>query len=139
MIKTMPKLCRGGPWLLKTPLQSDWLQEVNKVASMTSFMAMHSLSLQNPQGNLYKHLQGLNFTKSSEAKPEMPVHRGASVTKKRRSGSPGTVSGKPGNDSRKSQLRRGVLKRPSADLTRLHRGQDAQECRRRENAKRVRS
>ena len=133
----MPDLCRGGPWLLKTPLQSDWFEEVQAVAKMTSFVAMHEYSLKNPQGNLYRHLQGLDFVKTNQAKPGMVVHRGAAVVKKPRSGGKSMKSGRPGNWSRKDQLDRKVLKRPSAEYTRLHRGKDPVECRRRENQKRA--
>ena len=129
-ITKSPLLVRGGPWL-KPTLAEGWESEVKAVAAMRSYMAMHAYAEANPGGNLYRHLQGLHFLRASEAPQENATARGASVVRRK-------ASGTPGNQNRKSQLERGVLKRPSAYLTRVHRGIDAKAARKKENAKRQR-
>ena len=123
-------LVRGGPWLRPT-LAEGWEDEVKAIAAMKSFMAMHAHAEANPGSNLRKRLQGLTFLRPSEAPQGRATARGACVIKR-------NSSGAPGNRSRKAQLERGVLKRPSAYFTRVHRGTDAMAARIKENAKRLR-
>ena len=125
-----PLLVRGGPWV-KPTLAEGALDEVRAVAAMKSYMSMDAYAQSNPNGNLQKHLQGLEFVPAKEAQPSDSVVRGASVLKRK-------ASGTPGNRNRKDQLERGVLKRPSAYFTRVHRGKDPAAARANEYAKRQR-
>ena len=125
-----PLLVRGGPWV-KPTLAEGALDEARAVAAMKSYMSMDAYAKAHPNGNLERHLQGLDFIPAKEAQPNDPVARGAMVLKRK-------ASGTPGNRSRKDQLERGVLKRPSAYFTRLHRGKDPSAARTKEYAKRQR-
>lgn len=128
-IDQAPKLVRGGPWV-KPTLAEGWEEEVQAVARMRSYMVMKEFAQTRPCGNLSQHLHGLTFTAASDAAEGEDVCRGAHIRVYRKS------SGVSGNKSRKSQLKRGVLKRPSAYHVRVHRGIDARAARRRETANR---
>ena len=125
-----PLLRRGGPWV-KPTLAEGGLDEARAIAAMRSYMSMHAYAQSHPSSNLQKHLQGLHFAPAREAQPHDPVARGAIVCKRK-------TSGTPGNRSRRDQLERGALKRPSAYFARVHRGTDAAAARAKEYAKRRR-
>jgi hypothetical protein len=141
---------RGGPWCRRV-LPIDDLAEIHELRGRTSDAWIRNIAAWYPRGSLACHLKGecyrlpanvtgarLNSFTFSTAPSSQPVVCFTS-TKKRasRPGSPGKP-GKPGNHSRKSQRARGILKRPSAQHTRLHRGTDPIAARERENAKRIR-
>jgi len=124
-ISKFPHSVRGGPWV-RIELTQDMRQEIEVVSLRKSLIQLWKYADAHPRGLLYKHLKDLSFERSASG------YRGAVVTRASRSG----PSGEPGNASRRSQLDRDVLKKPSAQLTRLHRGIDAQACRARETLKR---
>jgi hypothetical protein len=121
-----PRVARGGPYARPT-LKKEWLQEARQVSGMT-MASMTAYGEANPEGPLGLHLRDLSFTRASGS-----GRRGVTVQRKslRQSG----PSGVNGYISRRSQMDRCVLKRPSAHERRLHRGMDAKAARRKEWAK----
>lgn len=133
-IAKSPSLVRGGPWLT-LKLSAAELQEIHVVARTRSLLVLDELARANPSGRLARHLKGLAFVRpGSEAPAGAVLTRGAQVVQKRKPGK----SGKCGNWSRKDQVRRNVLKKPSAAHRILQRGRDPSACRAKENTKRER-
>lgn len=124
---------RGGPWA-KEELHKGWEKAVDEVARCRSLAQLSCLAEQDRRSALYRHLKGLTFVAAGAEDDEEDTWRGA-VEVKRRVGN----SGCPGNVSRRSQRKRGILKRPSAWHERVHRGTDPKAARRRETANRQRN
>ncbi len=123
MVRDMGRV-RGGPWARPT-LSVSMEAEVRTCAGCARMLGLAAVAKELPQGSLAKHLANVAFQRSTNGRLK-PVMK--------RSGR----SGKPGNHSRKEQVRRGILKKPSAYFKRLHRGTNATEARETENAKRIR-
>ena len=122
-----PQYTRGGPWL-KPAWGKEWRRELEAVSKIRSIRKLSEYAEANPGGNVQQHLKNFSYHPSREAVKGEATCRGACARVRR--------SGTPGNQSRKAQMRRGILKRPSAYEVRIHRGVDASAARRKENAKR---
>ena len=107
---------------MRPTLDPEHLLEAKLVSKMT-LGQMLSYAEENKKGLLYKHLKNLVFGPASAAPKGAAVaaSRGVFVAKRprRRRGGPSTVCG---NQSRKSQIKRGLLKKGSRRHTRLKRG-----------------
>jgi hypothetical protein len=123
-----PQHTRGGPWL-KPAWGNDWRRELEAVSKIRSISKLSEYAETNPEGNVQQHLKNFSYHPSREAVEGEATCRGACARRVKRSGT-------PGNQSRKAQVGRGVLKRPSAYYVRIHRGVDAPAARKKENAKR---
>ena len=104
------------------------IAQIKDIADCTRVTGLAEVKTMCPNSSLSKHLADVAFDRDEK------TGRIVAMPKARRSGS----SGKPGNYSRKQQVRRGVLRRPSAYYKQLHRGLDPVETRRKESAKRSR-
>ena len=124
-----PEAARGGPYSRPT-LTKLHLQELAMVCRMR-MVAMMAYAQEYPESALALHLGDLSYKTGRQAHG-MPVARGVAVVRKKQSG----PSGGTGSASRKSQILRGIFKKPSAHNTRLHRGIDAKARRQTETAAR---
>ena len=98
------------------------------VAKCSSFGALFAQAKATPGSLLSKHLRGLDFTPAAKCFCGERVYRGGHVERLKKQ--------KSGYRSRKSQLERGVLKKPSARLERLRRGTNPKKRRAEEQKKR---
>ena len=128
-IAAEPDAARGGPWSRPT-LTREMRKEAQLVSRMT-LAAMLAFAADNPDGPLGHHLADLSYDRAKKAAAES-IARGVTVKRKKKSGS----SGCTGSQSRKAQVKRGTLKRPSAYYKRLHRGPEPEATRKRETAQR---
>ena len=122
-----PLVARGGPFVRPT-LPAGALEEAVAVAKCRNFNSLFAQAEASPGSLLSKHLKGLDFTPAKHCMFAR-VYRGGHVERKKKSGTTGYMS-------RKSQLDRGVLKKPSAKLERLRRGTNPKERRADEQKKR---
>ena len=125
-----PLVARGGPWVRPT-LPEGALEEAAAVAKCSSFGALFAQAKATPGSLLSKHLRGLDFTPAAKCFCGERVYRGGHVERLKKQ-----KSGTNGYRSRKSQLERGVLKKPSARLERLRRGTNPKKRRAEEQKKR---
>ena len=123
-IAAEPLIARGGPWSTKK-LTAEMLQECQCVAQIRSLMQLQEVAKAKPDGILDRHLRDLVFLPAADAPQDAPTARGACITRKKKGGRSGTQ----GNVMRKKDVAKGILKRPSADYTRSHRGINYQERR----------
>ena len=125
-ILNAPKLTRGGPWL-KPRWDNAWRRELEAVSKVRSISKLSEYADANPGGNVQQHLKNFTYHPSRAAAKGEATCRGACARVRR--------SGTAGNQNRKSQVRRGILKRPSAYEVRIHRGVDDTAARKKEWAK----
>ena len=123
-ILNAPQHTRGGPWL-KPTWGNEWRRELEAVSKIRSISKLSEYADANPSGNVQQHLKNFTYHASRAAAKGEATCRGACARVRRSSGT-------AGNQNRKSQVRRGILKRPSAYEVRIHRGVDATAARKKE-------
>ena len=129
-IRAEPATARGGPWSKPGTLSTAWLAECSTVANFRSLSKLGAYAEANSSSPLGAHLRNVRFQAAAGHDNVGCCIRGALITRKKKSGRPGT----PGNARRKEALKAMKMNRGKRKHRRAHRGKKPKERRRTETA-----